>query len=174
MEPKFEFVGTTDSRKYNVKTKAKNNRVFHVKKIYPDGRETYCEYTTNRVNVNTICLRCTNKKCKGTLILETSQPTHVARRQVLASGKERNIYDFTESADLSDDTKYGNPHHKHVNTANCRFRDGNNECKATKHHFTAGFLTIYVSVKIRSFSTTNYVILTPKRDSHDLEFLVWS
>ena len=30
MEPKFEFVGTTDSRKYNVKTKAKNNRVFHI------------------------------------------------------------------------------------------------------------------------------------------------
>ena len=65
-------------------------------------------------------MRCTNRKCKGTLILETSQPTHVARRQVLASGKERNIYDFTESADLSDDTKYGNPHHKHVNTANSR------------------------------------------------------
>ena len=137
MEPKFEFVGSTDSGRYNVKTQAKNNRIFHIKKTYPDGRETYCEYTTNRVNVNSICLRCTNRKCKGTLILETSQPTHVARRQVLASGKERNIYDFTESADLSDDTKYGNPHHKHVNTANCRFRDGNNECKATKHHFTA-------------------------------------
>ena len=91
MEPKFEFVGTTNSTLYNVKNQTKNNRVFHIKKIYPDGRETYCEYTTNRVNVNSICLRCTNRKCKGTLILETSQPTHVARRQVLASGKERNI-----------------------------------------------------------------------------------
>ena len=79
MEPKFEFVGTTNSALYNVKNQTKNNRIFHIKKTYPDGRETYCEYTTNRVNVNSICLRCTNRKCKGTLILETSQPTHVAR-----------------------------------------------------------------------------------------------
>ena len=53
MEPKFEFVGTTNSTQYNVKDKTKNNRVFHIKKIYPDGKETYCEYTTNRVNMNT-------------------------------------------------------------------------------------------------------------------------
>ena len=54
MEPKFEFVGTTNSTQYNVKDKTKNNRVFHIKKIYPNGKETYCEYTTNRVNMNTV------------------------------------------------------------------------------------------------------------------------
>ena len=136
MEPKFEFVGTTNSTQYNVKDKTKNNRVFHIKKIYPDGKETYCEYTTNRVNMNTVCLRCTNRKCKSTLTIETSQPTTVARIQVTPSGKNRRIFDFHESADLSDDTKYGNPHHNHVNTANCRFRDSNNECRATKHTIT--------------------------------------
>ena len=54
MEPKFEFAGTTNSTQYNVKDKTKNNRVFHIKKIYPNGKETYCEYTTNRVNMNTV------------------------------------------------------------------------------------------------------------------------
>ena len=38
------------------------------------------------MNVNTICLRCTNRKCKGTLTLETSQPTIVARIQVTPAG----------------------------------------------------------------------------------------
>ena len=92
MEPKFEFVSTTNSTLYNAKDKHKNNRVFHIKKIYPNGRETYCEYTTNRVNMNSICLRCTNRRCKGTLTLETSQPIIVARIQVTPSGKERKIY----------------------------------------------------------------------------------
>ena len=69
--------------------------------------------------MNTICLRCSNRKCKGTLTLETEQPIIVARIQVTPHTqvrKERKIYDFAESADLTDDSKYGNPHHNHVNT----------------------------------------------------------
>ncbi len=86
-------------------------------------------------------MSCTNRKCKGTLIIETSQPTIVARIQVTPVGKNRRIFDFaesldSESVDLTDDSKYANPHHYHTNTETCRFRDSHNECRATKHTIT--------------------------------------
>ena len=138
MEPEFELVKTTDSTKIAKKCKNTNDRVFHIKKRLSNGEELYSEYTTNKVNSTSVSIRCTNRKCNSTLNIECSHSIEVVRVHIETNGKTRNVFGFSESVDLSNDSLWGIVYHKHSRGIKCQRRDQNLECDNTKHSENCG------------------------------------
>ena len=137
MEPIFEFIGTTNSTLISKKKGGRDilkNRIYVVKKTLSDGSVFYLEYTISKVNSTSIGLRCVNqRKCNSTLTLETSHEIIVERTHIERSGKKRNVYNFSQEANLADDSLYGQVFHRHSSTAKCHDRNNFNECAATIH-----------------------------------------
>ena len=120
MEPIFEFIGTTNSTLISKKKGGRDilkNRIYVVKKTLSDGSVFYLEYTISKVNSTSIGLRCVNqRKCNSTLTLETSHEIIVERTHIERSGKKRNVYNFSQEANLADDSLYGQVFHRHSST----------------------------------------------------------
>ena len=67
------------------------------------------------------------------LTIESAHEIIIERTRIERNGKKRNIYNFSPTADLTDDSKYARPHHNHTNSAKCQNFDRYNECQSTVH-----------------------------------------
>ena len=100
----------------------------------------------------TIALRCINRKCHSSLTIESAHEIIIERTRIERNGKKRNIYNFSPTADLTDDSKYERPHHIHTNSAKCQSFDRYNECKTTIHIENCPYEKDKCSINKREFS----------------------
>ena len=155
MDPVYEFIGTTNSTKFSKKIKDKEiqkNRVFVIKKTLHDGTVSYGEYSLAKVNSMTIALRCVNRKCHSVLTIESAHEIIVEKTHIERNGKKRNIYNFSTTADLTDDSKYARPHHIHTKSVKCQSFNRNNECKSTIHNENCPYEKLNCPINQRKFS----------------------
>ena len=126
--------------------------MFVIKKTLHDGTVSYGEYSLAKVNSMTLALRCVNRKCHSVLTIESAHEIIVEKTHIERNGKKRNIYNFSTTADLTDDSKYARPHHIHTKSVKCQSFNRNNECKSTIHNENCPYEKLNCPINQRKFS----------------------